>query len=396
MVLGVYRRASRCYTVGFPITSKSTSIQGTPKNLSGYPSNVGNAPVTCRFLDTRALTPRPYSPPFRNSSTILTASSKLALDATLFTTVNSNLPTHPTNPSVIVKGGALSHPHFLNLYEPLSQSSQSNTTLTNLESSTLENMESCAPVENVSLVQNTKIIPHKTPSVNSNTSIPTTVGSEVARSPLLSPTTERRHSIASSHGDTQQPSEDTSSQDNDNSGLSTRKNHAYKRAEEPPRNHKNKMICKHSECANVAFDRKCEWKLVYCLLHMHVANISSVSIWTNTIVPTSVSSPAVRSSKVSPTTVDYYATSVRFTRCTAALRSLSSVPLQTVDAALARVSLARRTLLSIFAAFIEEQTYLPTQDIGPSLALTPRKRQQKCASLSSLRIDAPWTLTMRA
>ena len=39
-----------------------------------------------------------------------------------------------------------------------------------------------------------------------------------------------------------------------------RRSHTYKRAEEPPRDHEGKMICKHTDCANITFDRKCEWR----------------------------------------------------------------------------------------------------------------------------------------
>jgi hypothetical protein len=238
--------------------------------------------------------------------------------------------------------------------------------------STLDNMESCAPVENVSPLQTSKIIRDKTLSVNSKTNMPTAVGSEDARSPLLSLTTERQHSITSSHNDIRQPSKDTSSQESDDSRSSPRKNHACKRAEELPRNQKNKMICRHSECTNIIFDRKCEWRHVYRLLHMHIAKLSSVSTWTNTIVLTSVLSLAARSSEVSHTMVDYYATSVKFTRCTAAPRSLSSVPSRTADAALAWVSLARRTSMSTVAVFIGQRAHHATQNTGSSLTLTPR------------------------
>lgn len=57
---------------------------------------------------------------------------------------------------------------------------------------------------------------------------------------------------------TRQLSEDISSQDEHDGSL--RKNHSYKRAEEPPRNQEAKMICKHQECTGLTFDRKCEWR----------------------------------------------------------------------------------------------------------------------------------------
>lgn len=34
----------------------------------------------------------------------------------------------------------------------------------------------------------------------------------------------------------------------------------YKRSEVPPQNAEGKMICKHAECSNLAFTRKCDWK----------------------------------------------------------------------------------------------------------------------------------------
>jgi hypothetical protein len=49
-----------------------------------------------------------------------------------------------------------------------------------------------------------------------------------------------------------------SSQDGDDDG-SLRKNHSYKRAEEPPRNEDGKMVCKYQECRGISFERKCEW-----------------------------------------------------------------------------------------------------------------------------------------
>ena len=46
------------------------------------------------------------------------------------------------------------------------------------------------------------------------------------------------------------------------SSLSPRRGHDYKRAEDPPRNAQNKMICTLKECANFTFERKCEWRCV--------------------------------------------------------------------------------------------------------------------------------------
>ncbi|KAJ4331902.1 hypothetical protein N0V87_008795 [Didymella glomerata] len=62
--------------------------------------------------------------------------------------------------------------------------------------------------------------------------------------------------MPSSRTHTRQLSEDISSDEHDGS---LRKNHPYKRAEEPARNSEAKMICKHSECSGITFDRKCEW-----------------------------------------------------------------------------------------------------------------------------------------
>ena len=68
----------------------------------------------------------------------------------------------------------------------------------------------------------------------------------------------RQAGEGSPHTHTRHLSEDISSQDEHDGSL--RKNHSYKRAEEPPRNHDAKMICKHAECAGLTFDRKCEWR----------------------------------------------------------------------------------------------------------------------------------------
>ena len=50
-----------------------------------------------------------------------------------------------------------------------------------------------------------------------------------------------------------------SSQDGDDDG-SLRKNHSYKRAEEPPRNEDGKMVCKYQGRRGTSFDRKCDWR----------------------------------------------------------------------------------------------------------------------------------------
>lgn len=98
-------------------------------------------------------------------------------------------------------------------------------------------------------------------SVNT-VSIPTPISMAESRSPLISPLGHRRISSASSFTHTRQISEDRSTTDGDEDGTSPRqRNHSYKRAEEPPRNAENKMICKHPECtgSTITFDRKCEW-----------------------------------------------------------------------------------------------------------------------------------------
>jgi hypothetical protein len=66
----------------------------------------------------------------------------------------------------------------------------------------------------------------------------------------------------SSRGIDQHQSEEAPSQDGNDPGLSPRPDHAYKRAEEPPLNLDGKMICKYKECANITFDRKCDWRQV--------------------------------------------------------------------------------------------------------------------------------------
>ncbi|KAL1598415.1 hypothetical protein SLS59_006699 [Nothophoma quercina] len=93
-------------------------------------------------------------------------------------------------------------------------------------------------------------------STNSNSNFPTPISlvGEALPSPVGG---EHRSVMSSPHAHTRHLSEDVSSQDEHDGSL--RKNHSYKRAEEPPRNHEAKMICKHQECAGLTFDRKCEW-----------------------------------------------------------------------------------------------------------------------------------------
>ncbi|KAI4674722.1 uncharacterized protein J4E84_010463 [Alternaria hordeiaustralica] len=95
-------------------------------------------------------------------------------------------------------------------------------------------------------------------SISSLTDMPTPV-SMSARSPMTSPTAGERQIIVTSppRSHSRGLSVD-SSQDGDDDG-SLRKNHSYKRAEEPPRNEDGKMVCKYQECRGTSFDRKCEW-----------------------------------------------------------------------------------------------------------------------------------------
>jgi hypothetical protein len=103
----------------------------------------------------------------------------------------------------------------------------------------------------------------RTQSLNSN-NFPTPQSMADPRSPLLSPANDRRPSTSSSTGPTRHShsrhqSEDVSSQDGD---AEMRRNHAFKRAEEPSKNLDGKMTCKHQECTGLTFDRKCEWRCV--------------------------------------------------------------------------------------------------------------------------------------
>jgi len=102
----------------------------------------------------------------------------------------------------------------------------------------------------------------RTPSIISNSNIPTPISMSGSRSPLLSPADGRTCSPASPYSQVplRRPSEDASSQGDPEEAGSPRRNHAYKRAEEPPRNHDGKMVCKQPECAGLMFDRKCEWR----------------------------------------------------------------------------------------------------------------------------------------
>jgi len=115
-------------------------------------------------------------------------------------------------------------------------------------------------------------IPHehkRTVSIASLTGdMPTPVSMSGPRSPLRSPTSDeqvsaftspqRDHSSIHSRTHSRGLSID-SSQDGDDD-VSLRKNHSFKRAEEPPRNEDGKMTCKYQECHGTSFDRKCEWR----------------------------------------------------------------------------------------------------------------------------------------
>ncbi|PVH96201.1 hypothetical protein DM02DRAFT_617405 [Periconia macrospinosa] len=96
-------------------------------------------------------------------------------------------------------------------------------------------------------------------SVNSN--FPTPVSMADGHSPLLSPTGDQRPSTAHSVGHSRQPLEDRSSVSHFGDDIDSpgRKNHSYKRSEEPLRNTEGKMVCKHEDCTGFTFDRKCEW-----------------------------------------------------------------------------------------------------------------------------------------
>ncbi|KAJ4290459.1 hypothetical protein N0V90_010676 [Kalmusia sp. IMI 367209] len=153
---------------------------------------------------------------------------------------------------------------FGNLYQSSTQAPQAPALNVNTDFSHFVqpqyNMGNVQPPE-TSPVHGFQTVRHeRTSSLNSNSNIPTPV-SMAPHSPLLSPAEDhhRRYSIASSQGPLRHPSEESSSQGDPDEVGSPRRNHAYKRAEEPPKNHDGKMICKHKECSGQIFDRKCEW-----------------------------------------------------------------------------------------------------------------------------------------
>lgn len=123
-------------------------------------------------------------------------------------------------------------------------------------------MGNCLPPDASPIHAPLSIMHERTPSVNSNSNIPSPVSISGPRSPLLSPVGDRRPSIATALGNIRHQSEDASSQDGDDA-MSPRRNNTYKRSEEPPRDWQGRMICKHTECASITFDRKCEWRCVH-------------------------------------------------------------------------------------------------------------------------------------
>lgn len=125
----------------------------------------------------------------------------------------------------------------------------------------LFNMGNTLPPVNGSSIQLPQIL-HKherSHSAASNFSMPTPVS--IVSDAMPSPVGEQHiTSMSSPHMHRRHQSEDSSSQDEQEHDGSLRKNHSYKRAEEPPRNLESKMICKHQECSGLTFDRKCEWR----------------------------------------------------------------------------------------------------------------------------------------
>ncbi|KAF2797378.1 hypothetical protein K505DRAFT_322637 [Melanomma pulvis-pyrius CBS 109.77] len=184
--------------------------------------------------------------------------------------------TVPGVPGIRVTGSADSegfaqfaqpHASSFHIYQPSAQQPQAplpmniNTNLPNFDSTYI--MGNTAP--ETSPIHTAQGPRHeRTPSTNSTSNIPTPVSMSGPRSPLLPEEHQRDRrasvaaSIASSYGQIRPHSERGSSEDADDGG-SPRINHAYKRSEEPPRNLDGKMICKHNDCANITFDRKCEW-----------------------------------------------------------------------------------------------------------------------------------------
>ncbi|UPX14821.1 uncharacterized protein EKO05_0005292 [Ascochyta rabiei] len=186
----------------------------------------------------------------------------------------SSLPQHsprhlanpPQTPSIRVTGTAgtgdeaFAPPHSdfaaWNYISPSSGPPRNSNSSTNFD---LFNMGNTLPPVNVPSIQ----LPQdynkhqRSHSMNSNPDLPTPVSMSGPHSALPSPIREQRTTMSSPHAHARQLSEEVSSQDEHDGSL--RKNNAYKRAEEPPRNQEAKMVCKHQECSGLTFDRKCEW-----------------------------------------------------------------------------------------------------------------------------------------
>ena len=157
---------------------------------------------------------------------------------------------------------------FENIYSPSAQQPQAphhsmniNPNVRNFESPyTMGNPSDTSPVQTLQGPRH-----ERTSSSNSSSNIPTPVSMSGPRSPLLSEDHHHRRasvavSLASSFGGHRRHGSEGGSSEDGEDGGSPRRNHAYKRSEEPPRNIDNKMICKHKECTNITFDRKCEWR----------------------------------------------------------------------------------------------------------------------------------------
>lgn len=177
-------------------------------------------------------------------------------------------PTTQT-PSIRVTGTAgsdLAPPHqdfaaFNGLYhQPQASPLQLNTNFTNFNNLPYTMGSQLSPDASSIQIPQIPIKHERTSSVASNSNIPTPVSMSGPRSPLLSPTSAERSNIDTSpRGHGRRISEDLTSQDGDDDGsLRGKLNH--KRAEEPPRNQHGKMVCIHTECAGLLFDRKCEWR----------------------------------------------------------------------------------------------------------------------------------------
>jgi len=111
--------------------------------------------------------------------------------------------------------------------------------------------------------------PEKSPILQQNMSAQSShrkILSPVSMGGERSPVYDRR----SSHLSLQEPRANSEARSTSleaiESSLSPRRGHAYKRAEDPPRNAQNKMVCKFKECANLTFERKCEWRFINSLL----------------------------------------------------------------------------------------------------------------------------------